>query len=158
MALKRKSKYIDFKFNILQENSAEFDEIISYLQNQKNKSKTVRLALLLAKKQFGNVDLSDALANLAIKNINESKNDVVSIKEAKTDKEDKHIQHSNVSRNKAKTEIHKTSSKSQIKDKKVEPVKHKTRQEISKKREHSTTQLLPEDINKMLWDGDSSDL
>ncbi|AEG41754.1 hypothetical protein [Lactobacillus kefiranofaciens] len=72
--MKRKSKYIDFKFNILQENSAEFDEIISYLQNQKNKSKTVRLALLLAKKQFGNVDLSDALANLAIKNINESKN------------------------------------------------------------------------------------
>ncbi|KRM21796.1 hypothetical protein LKK75_08340 [Lactobacillus kefiranofaciens subsp. kefiranofaciens] len=82
----------------------------------------------------------------------------MSIKEAKTDNEDKHIQHSNVSRNKAKTEIHKTSSKSQIKDKKVEPVKHKTRQEISKKREHSTTQLLPEDINKMLWDGDSSDL
>lgn len=116
------------------------------------------MALLLAKKQFGNVDLNDALANLAIKNINESKNDVVSIKKAKTDKEDKHIQHSNVSQNKAKTEIHETSSKSQIKDKKVKPVKRKTRQEISKKREHNTKQLLPEDINKMLWDGDSSDL
>ncbi|MBI1711016.1 hypothetical protein HYQ50_2027 [Lactobacillus crispatus] len=156
MILKR--KVINCKFYILQDKASKSDEIISYLQNQKNKSKTVRLALLLAKKQFGNVDLNDALANLAIKNINESKNDVVSIKKAKTDKEDKHIQHSNVSQNKAKTEIHETSSKSQIKDKKVKPVKRKTRQEISKKREHNTKQLLPEDINKMLWDGDSSDL
>lgn len=122
MILKR--KVINCKFYILQDKASKSDEIISYLQNQKNKSKTVRLALLLAKKQFGNVDLNDALANLAIKNINESKNDVVSIKKAKTDKEDKHIQHSNVSQNKAKTEIHETSSKSQIKDKKVKPAEN----------------------------------
>lgn len=158
-----KKKYSDYKFIISKNKESEFNKLTSYLQKQKNISQTVRLALLLAQKQFGDVDLNDALNNLAINDIvatnnadRSKKKSMTSVtKLTQTDTTNKSRQHGNVKENQNIVQ-----PKLNKKNKEIKGKKNITKSKTSKKSnlKSDSSKLSSDVINKMLWDGNSSNL
>ncbi|STX18415.1 Uncharacterised protein [Lactobacillus acidophilus] len=164
-----KRKPIYFKLPVPKKKSVEFDELISYLQKQKNKTRTIRLALLLAKKQFGDTDLSVALTKFAFDNLNfkdpkriQAVSAVTNVIKSDTAKDDnkKATRYKPINKKDQPSSDETAKSRSRKKNslEKHDELNSGTVNSKKNLKKKKSNQLSPDDINKMLWDGDSSDL
>jgi hypothetical protein len=163
LSKKRKTQFKDFHFIYKLDKRGE--NIEKFLKGQKNKSQSIELALLFAIKRFGYNDLLNSLEDWILENNldpysvlkSDKSKPVTKIIEA--NKEEK--QHKPDAERIQSSKPHQSNSNKR-KDKKVTKVENnidkKSNNKLDKKSEKAKDSLSTDDINKILWDGNSSSL
>lgn len=175
---KKKNNLYEFHLKLNLDKSRD-KEVFDYLQQQKNKTEAFKIALELAKSEFGDEDLAGALNRFAIKNYSKSfghkaqtQNTINEIQERQ--KQVKKEASNNATKNdkpEVKSEEKKKNKVEENQLKKVNRSKPKPTQK-PKSDDHSSVQasqapknqedveapLTADEISKMLWDGDPDTL
>lgn len=165
MSKKKKSQFKDFHFIYKLDKHGE--DIEKFLKGQKNKSQSIELALLFAIKRFGYNDLLNSLEDWILEN-NLDPYSVLKTDKSKSESVTKTIEvNKEEKQHKPDTEPIKylkphQSNSNKRKDKKITKVENnldnKSNNKLDKKIEKAKDSLSTDDINKILWDGNSSSL
>lgn len=115
----------------------KYDRVMQFLNAQTNQTKSIVQALLVVSNQFGNVDLPTALADYGLTQLSNNKDQSVSTAATQESKEKAATKDEKIDQPKDYIQAH-------------HPKPKETRQEEK--------QLSPEEINKMLWDGNPDTL
>lgn len=158
MSQKKKTATNDFHFRYKDDLNGQ--KVKEFLDNQApHKSQSIELAILLAINAFGQGDLLASLESwLLNKKINVYSQEIIPNKNSILDKTDNTPEERKVKKEKdTKPKVAKKATNvKQQKEKNIHEKKVKPRNAENEK--SSSGRLTNEEINKMLWDGNSSDL